>query len=154
VPSRFRRRFPTNKLAREWLSNKLAKIPAEFRDDGMSNFPDRLFGWKLCDYARVHDWLYCTRAHAAGTMRRAHRKLADKVLRAAMAAEAPIGLRLVPRLIYRAVRMFGGASYDSCHPDVGTLCRHNLAQPLWMIEASVRELADVVVGESHRALGR
>lgn len=129
---RLRRRFSTRDQARHWLTRKFYLIPWNFIDDGMTAFPDNLFGWKLAAYGRVHDWLYCSRSHPRGTMSKKHRRLADKVLRSALAAEAPRGLRWIPRLVFRAVRMFGAPSYDSCGPDRGELCRHGMRIPVWM----------------------
>lgn len=124
----------------DWL---LTQIPPTFKDDGASWAPDQIMGVSLRPAARVHDWLYCTRAHPPGSMTRTWKKHADRVLRREIRALVPgrIG-GWVASLYFWAVSKFGGPSFNTCGPDpkgawsakqrIKRLCRHNLPEPLWM----------------------
>jgi hypothetical protein len=122
----------------------LEEIPPGFKDDGMSWFPDSVFGFDLRRYARIHDWFYCSRAgyKADGaTGGAAERGYADRVIRELIHADAPLGLRWVASLVYRGVRAFGEGSYDTCGPqpkgastaqELLAECRHGMPMPTWM----------------------
>ena len=58
----------------------LAEIPDSFIDDGCSNSPDSIWGFRFRWACRIHDWRYCSRAHAAGTMHYANKMVADDEL--------------------------------------------------------------------------
>lgn len=119
-----------------WYLIKIDKGWPGFRDDGLSGgFPDWIYGrWNLRLAGRVHDWHYCGRCHRAGTMNQAHRKFADRALRQHARELLPWWLSLAPLILYAGVRFGGGGSaWNSCGPDQGELCRHNVPQPDWML---------------------
>lgn len=123
----------TRKESLRALQAALDRIPVGFRDDGCSSAPDRLFGRNLRPACRAHDWLYCTRAHPAGALDQAHRQAADRLLGRGVRALLPHGLGWIGWLTWRAVHRWGGvAAFDSCGPEVGPVCRHNLPPPAWM----------------------
>lgn len=108
-------------------------IPAGFRDDGCSGAPDRLFGVDLRWACRVHDWMYCTRAWPPGHLDQAHRHEADRALGRMIRGALPWSLKWIGWLYYRMVHRYGGDhAYDSCGPEEGAWCRHNLPRPGWM----------------------
>lgn len=128
----------------------LLQIPREFVDDGCSWAPDRLFGVDLSWACRLHDALYCTRAHTEGALTSHWRRLVDTLLRA-LVDEALLGhpLRpLVARTYFAAVRLFGG-SFNTCGPNAGSRCRHGLTRPAWMTSASadIRQPETAAMGE-------
>lgn len=109
----------------------------EFQDDGLSgSFPDWMYKrWDLTDAGRVHDWHYCTRCHAAGSMTDQAKQFADKALRKHARERLPWFLNLAPIILYLGVRIGGGfGSWDSCGPEIGDRCRHNIKKPQWMNE--------------------
>lgn len=111
----------------------LQQIPAGFVDDGCSSAPDELFGFDFGYACRIHDWLYCTRAHAAGTMTAAHRAYADGMLGELVREALPWRWRWVGWIYRAAVHRYGGIdAFDSCGLEAGPLCRHGLAPPGWM----------------------
>lgn len=112
----------------------LTSIPTDFVDDGCSASPDSICGDSIRWACRIHDWRYCTRAHRPGRMTTEYRKNADKELRTHMRLDLPWYSQWT-RLIYHFfVRKFGNGdnSFDSCGPEVGEKCRHNMPQPVWM----------------------
>lgn len=118
------------------LERMLELVPDAFVDDGCSAAPDRLFRVNLRPACRVHDWLYCTRAHPAGHLDQAHRTRADQWLGRWVRALLPLGLGWVGWLYWRATHRFGGtAAYDSCGLEAGDRCRHGLEAPAWLHEA-------------------
>lgn len=124
-----RAQLPIPDDARELLD----QIPGDFRDDGCSNALDSLFGFSFAWACRIHDWYYCTRAWPAGAMTYGHKLDGDGLLKRFMRASLPLRWRWVRYLYKGAVFTFGGfGSYDSCGPEVGERCRHNLAPPSWM----------------------
>ncbi len=114
-----------------------------FLDDGMSWFPDVVFGWDLSLFGRIHDWLYCSRAHGEpGDWEEIWpRRMCDITLGRLVQRSAPTGFGWVARLVYAGVRRGGAGAYDTCGPQpegadteqltLG-LCRHNLPMPSWM----------------------
>lgn len=136
----------------------LAKIDTEtpdFKDDGLSCFPDWIYRYilrfNLTPAGRVHDWHYCARAQPQGTMNQKRRLFVDVALRehAREIIRHPVPTdnrflrfvrrvrcrvpRLAPWILYRGVRWFGGTSaWNSCGPTKGERCRHNLQMPGWM----------------------
>ena len=126
----------------------LAKIPAEFVDDGCSNSPDGflhiiskrwLFRW-LKRFARsflwcckIHDWRYCSRCHRAGSMNQAARKFADKELGWNIRGVLVFLMKWWGWGYFKATSEFGGRrAWNSCGPASGERCRHNMPKPDWM----------------------
>ena len=117
--------------------NRIELRNPEFKDDGLSGgFPDWMYQrWLLKLAGRVHDWQYCTRCHRAGSMTDPAKKLADKALRKHARELLPWYLNLAPIILYAGVRVGGGfGSWDSCGPEEGDRCRHNIKQPQWMLD--------------------
>ena len=111
----------------------LKKIPTEFHDDGCSNSPDEVFGFEFRWACRIHDWRYCTRCHLPGTMHYASKQRADRELRQFIRASLPWRWRWVSRIYWRGVQAGGGFdAWNSCGPEDGQRCRHNVAMPSWM----------------------
>ncbi|MCI0408176.1 MAG: phospholipase [Acidobacteria bacterium] len=111
----------------------LRDIPEEFVDDGCSAAPDGWLGFDFRYACRIHDWAYCTRAHPAGHMTQAHRHWADHLLGVLIAAALPWPWRWVGWTYRLMVHRHGGTTaYDSCGPEAGERCRHNLPRPRWM----------------------
>lgn len=111
----------------------LSEIHKDFQDDGCSGAPDDWFGFDLRYACRIHDWLYCTRAHPAGSMTQERRRYADDLLGALIRHALPWRWRWVGWWYRLAVHRYGGIeAYDSCGPEAGDRCRHNLKQPPWM----------------------
>lgn len=140
--ARAKKRGYTNaqiKLAeRQWHTERmgaiLAGIPERFVDDGASHAPDSVGSTNLRPVFRIHDWMYCTRCHPPGTMTGEWRKKADADMKLFMGLGLPWYSRWVRRVYYWAVKKFGGRYeiFDSCGPEAGDFCRHNMPMPLWM----------------------
>jgi hypothetical protein len=137
-----------------YLDRIMEKTPA-FKDDGLSFFPDWIYKYilhlSLTPAGRIHDWHYCARCHDIGSMSQKARLFADLALRVHakeilrtprpttnrflrwvrfVRARYP---RLAPRILYRGVRIGGGANaWNSCGNTRGELCRHNMPMPAWM----------------------
>lgn len=124
-----RRQRPLSARARQVLE----AIPPEFQDDGCSSAPDDLFGFDLRFACRCHDFYYCSRAWPAGWMDQAQRRAADELLGELVREALPWRWRWVGWIYRVAVRRHGGTeAFDSCGPEAGPRCRHNLAPPDWM----------------------
>ena len=124
------RQLPIPDTARELLR----RIPSHFVDDGCTSSPDGWFGFDFRWACRIHDWLYCTRAHPAGTMTYEWKVKADHALSEFIRASLPLRWRWV-RWVYEGMVLFAGGwgSFDSCGPEVGKRCRHGLRAPWWML---------------------
>jgi len=108
-------------------------IPETFVDDGCSNSPDGLCGTDFRWACRIHDWRYCTRCHPFGTMCWKHRLKTDRELRRNLAVALPWWNQWIRFAYWFAVRRFGSFhAYDTCGPEAGERCRHNMEQPGWM----------------------
>ena len=60
---------------------------------------------------------------------------ADKALRKHARELLPWYLNVAPIVLYVGVRVGGGfGSWDSCGPEEGDRCRHNIKQPDWMAD--------------------
>ena len=123
--------------------SKITKNFPDFEDDGGSFFPDWIYRrWRLGRAFRIHDWHYCARCHAAGTMDQRHRKFSDKLLQIHSRKLLPWWMRITPTVLYYATRIGAGTSaWNSCGPfdengNVVDRCRHNMAMPDWMEELS------------------
>jgi hypothetical protein len=121
----------------DYYLDRIEKETPGFKDDGLSCFPDWIYRYilrfNITPTGRVHDWHYCTRCHAQGTMTQARRLFADRALRQHAREVLPWYHPVAPIVLYRAVRWFGGDSaWNSCGPTRGERCRHNIAQPGWM----------------------
>ena len=112
----------------------LARIPAEFQDDGCSNSPDRWFRFNFRWACRIHDWRYCSRAHPPMAMTQDGRHFADEELAANIRASLPWRWRWL-RFVYEfAVYRYGGVeAWNSCGPARGAVCRHNLPVLPWLM---------------------
>jgi hypothetical protein len=120
-----------------WYAMLILRDDPDFEDDGLSGgFPDWMYKkWLLGLAGRVHDWHYCTRCHKAGSMTDPQKKWADKALRKHARELLPWYLCLAPIILYVGVRVGGGfGSWDSCGPEAGDRCRHNIKQPDWMAD--------------------
>lgn len=61
------------------------------------------------------------------------KRFADKALRVHAKELLPWYLRISPNILYVGVFVGGGfGSWDSCGPEEGDRCRHNIKQPDWM----------------------
>ncbi len=120
-----------------WYLSVILRENFNFEDDGLSGgFPDWMYKkWHLWLAGRVHDWHYCTRCHKAGSMIDKAKCFADKALRKHARELLPWYLNLAPIILYVGVRVGGGfGSWDSCGPEEGDRCRHNIKQPQWMLD--------------------
>ena len=120
-----------------WYIFRITRETPDFEDDGLSGgFPDWMYSrWELSIAGRVHDWHYCTRCHTAGSMTDKAKRFADKALRKHARELLPWFLNLAPIVLYIGVYVGGGfGSWDSCGPEEGTRCRHNIKQPQWMLD--------------------
>jgi hypothetical protein len=120
----------------DWYIFRITREVPEFEDDGLSYFPDWMYRrWELSISGRVHDWHYCTRCHRAGSMTDQAKRFADKALRQHARELLPWYLNLAPIVLYVGVAVGGGfGSWDSCGPEEGFWCRHNIEQPDWMLD--------------------
>jgi len=121
-----------------WYIHIITRVWPDFQDDGLSGgFPDWMYQRHDLSLAgRVHDWHYCTRCHKAGSMTDAAKRFADKALRKHARELLPWYLNLAPIILYVGVAVGGGfGSWDSCGPEVGDRCRHNIKRPQWMVES-------------------
>lgn len=61
------------------------------------------------------------------------RKQSDKALRVRIAGVLPRWLDWMRWIYYRVVRCLGSLiAFDSCGPEVGERCSHNMPMPEWM----------------------
>jgi hypothetical protein len=121
----------------------LDEIPDYFIDDGCSNSPDTIWGFDLRPFCKIHDWRYCGRSHPAGTMHYANKLVADDELAENIGSALPWRWRFVRILYLRGVQIGGGFdAWNSCGPEDGELCRHNVELPAWMHSANYRALED------------
>ncbi len=105
----------------------LRTIPRGFRDDGCSNAPDSVFGFRFRWVCRLHDWRYCTRCHPPGVLTQGWRHMADRELRSFISASLPWRWRWLKWAYYGGVWWAGGIeAFDSCGRDVGDFCRHGI----------------------------
>ena len=113
---------------------QIRQLYPDFKDDGLSGgFPDWIYSrYRLRLAGRVHDWHYCSRCHLEGAMSPKSRRFADRALRQHARELLPWFLQLAPMILHVGVRLGGNSSWDSCGPDVGALCRHNIVRPTWM----------------------
>ena len=120
----------------------LARIPDHFVDDGCSNSPDSWFGFNFRWACRIHDWRYCTRCHAPGTMTYNAKLVAEDEIKDNIKASLPLRWRWVRFVYYGAVFTLGGfGAFDTCgrrpagasdgQLEAG-LCRHGMPMPEWM----------------------
>lgn len=110
-------------IANEW---------PDFRDDGLSFFPDWVYRrWNLSRAGRVHDWHYCTRCHPMGSMTRKAKRFGDRGLRQHAREVLPRCVWLAPNILYHGVRVGGRRAWNSCGFDVGERCRHNIKRQPW-----------------------
>jgi hypothetical protein len=111
----------------------LGNIPDRFIDDGCSYSPDSMFHNEIGWACRIHDFRYCSRTEAHKDTSPEARLKADKELRANIALSFPKWLGWIRWLYYKAVRRFGSMhAWDSCGPEDGEYCKHNMQVPLWM----------------------
>jgi len=109
----------------------LKLIPGRFVDDGCSYSPDSIMRADIGWACRIHDWRGCTRAQSEG-LRRVDRKQSNRELRKNVGLAVPWYVQWTRVVYYFAVTAFGNPPFNSCGPEVGDLCRHNMPQPLWM----------------------
>jgi hypothetical protein len=119
----------------DWYLLQIQQLWPDFKDDGLSGgFPDWLYSRHDLHLAgRVHDWHYCTRCHRAGSMTWRAKGFADRALRKHARELLPWYLQIAPIVLHLGVRLGGNSSWDSCGPDVGERCRHNIKMPVWMV---------------------
>jgi hypothetical protein len=121
----------------DWYLLQIAQLWPDFRDDGLSWFPDWIYRrWDLHLAGRVHDWHYCSRCHKQYALTdekgRVARRFADRALRVHSCALLPWWLPATPFILFYGVRLGGPSSWDSCGDDAGEWCRHMIARPVWM----------------------
>jgi hypothetical protein len=115
----------------------LEEIPDSFIDDGCSNSPDTIWGFKFRWACRIHDWRYCSRSHPAGTMHYANKLGADDELYEFIGSSLPWRWRWVRWIYLRGVHVGGGFdAWNSCGPEDGPECRHNVELPAWMLSGN------------------
>jgi hypothetical protein len=112
---------------------RIEQIPDEFKSDGCSNSPDRWAGWDFRPYCRLHDKEHCSRCQPPEEMDNAARIESNERLRRGLRAATPWRWRWIANIYHEFVHLFSGIrSWDSCGPEVGELCRHNMPMPEWM----------------------
>ena len=112
----------------------LNAIPFRFIDDGATNAPDGICGFEFRWASRIHDWRYDTRSHPPIEMTQAHRHLADAELERNVRSALPWRYRWIGWVYFAAVDRFGGdEAWNSCGPEAGVLCRHNMPLPPWLM---------------------
>ncbi len=111
---------------------ELSKIPEEFRDDGCTNWFDKVFRWSIRWCCRLHDYGYCSRCWLPWQMRPTDQKRRDAKLRVLIAEALPWRWDWTRWPVYAALRVLGGLSFNTCGPDKGDRCRHNMPMPAWM----------------------
>lgn len=116
-------------------------IPDRFKDDGLSLFPDRWFGFRFEWAGRIHDWEYCTRSHPAGSRTVRAKREADQRLGRYISASLPLRWRWLGLVVRFGVWRGGYGSFDSCsfvpkgasdEQLVHGLCRHDIPRPSWL----------------------
>lgn len=128
-----REQLPTPEDAKRLLE----LIPAEFSDDGCSNAPDGIFGFDFKWACRIHNWSYCTRCHGPGTRTHLVKVQADNRLKRHIDQSLPFRWSWVKYVYYTAVWRYGGmGAFNSCGPEVGFKCRHQMVMPEWMLKIS------------------
>ena len=119
----------------------LGAIPAGFSDDGCSNAPDAIFGFRFDWACRIHDWRYCSRCHPAGTMHYANKLAADAELGRLIGTSLPWRWRWIRRVYLRGVQAGGGFdAWNSCGPEDGPSCRHGIDLQTWMLSGNAPNL--------------
>lgn len=132
----------TSRLPTSEMQVVLDRLPETWVDDGLSCFPDSIFGWDIATAGTIHDARYCTRLWDPGDLDRGWREAADSELGRNVRALLPFGLRLVGFGVFLAVYEVGGMkAFDSCGRDpygasmaqlrLGQ-CRHGVPVPDWM----------------------
>lgn len=118
----------------------LSEIPSEFRDDGLSLFPDRWFGFNFKWAGRIHDWEYCTRCHDPGVMTVEWKVEADRRIGRFVSSSLPVRWKWLGTVVRLGVWRGGYGSFDSCGPNPSgvneiqhslSVCRHNMPKPAW-----------------------
>lgn len=108
-------------------------VPASFKDDGCTNSPDSIFGFDFKWACRIHDWRYCTRCHDPGSMTYETKLRADMELKRHFKSSLPLRWRWIRYVYYAGVLAGGGFNaFDSCGPEEGETCRHDVTSPQWM----------------------
>ena len=127
-------KLATLAMHRDWANEAISSVPERFIDDGCSMAPDSIMRTSIRWACRIHDWRYCTRSHPAGALTGKARKKADLELKVNMGLGLPWYTQWARRVYYLFVKRFGGRyrAFDSCGPDAGDFCRHNMPIPLWM----------------------
>jgi hypothetical protein len=123
-------------------------MPKDFKDDGCSNAPDgfllkvskvrglrwlRRFARSFWWCCKIHDWRYCGRCHAPGTMNQSARSFSDHELGWNIRGVLPFLLKWTGWVYFRVTSELGGRrAWNSCGPASGKRCRHNILMPDWM----------------------
>jgi hypothetical protein len=125
---------PIEKL--DWYLIQIAQLWPDFKDDGLSWFPDWIYRLilrhNITPAGRAHDWGYCSRCHKRREMTSERRLFADRALRKHARELLHGHFRITPLVLYAGVRLFGRKAWNSCGPDEGERCRHDIEQPVWM----------------------
>ena len=122
----------------DWYLTQIAQLWPGFVDDGLSWFPDWIYKYilrhNLTPAGRVHDWHYCSRCYKRNGMTPERRLFVDRALRKHARRILHGHFHIAPLVLYAGVRAFGWMrAWDSCGPDVGERCRHDIARPVWMV---------------------
>ena len=118
----------------DWYLLQIQQLWPDFKNDGLSGgFPDWIYRrWNLSLADIPHAWHYCTRCHPAGSMTYRAKKFADRALRQHARQLLPWWIRIAPVVLYYGVIVGAHSSWDSCGPEEGERCRHNIKKPVWM----------------------
>lgn len=104
----------------------LTRVPAEFVDDGCSNSLDSVLGFSFRWACRLHDWYYCSRCWPEGAMTHGHKVTGDLYLERFIRASLPLPLKWVGLGYQLVVMVAAFRAYNSCGPEKGERCRHNM----------------------------
>ena len=116
-------------IPQEAHSILLARIPRDFLwDDTKANHT--ILGWSFGWATLIHQWRYCTRCHEYDILGPKAKKWADLELRLNIKKYLPWYLRWVGWIfLLKYYRAGGFKRFNSCWPEEGTLCRHNMLWP-------------------------
>ena len=131
------KRWPKKPPKLDWYLTLIAQTRPDFQNDGLSGgFPDWFYRlvlrYDIGIADRPHAWHYCTRCHPEKSMTKKMKRYGDRALRQHARELLPWFYQIAPIVLHVGVRVGGNSSWDSCGPDVGEHCRHNIKKPVWM----------------------
>lgn len=129
-----REQLPIPEDAKKLLEQINRDFP-DFISDKCSNSPDSLFGFDFSWACTIHDYKYCSRCHSPGALTYNAKIKADKELEQHIDDALPFRWSWVKYVYYVAVWRYGGmGAFNSCGPEVGYKCRHNIVAPDWQLK--------------------